>query len=171
MAISAYGKSVKSYSAWTEATEYAQGVFCVPTEDNGFCYEATTGGTSDTDAEGDPAVEPVWPNVIGETVADGSVVWTCREKEEEANPLSVSLSLKDTGGYSLKDIWVASPGDAVFYVYGSCDGVNWRLLDTITLPAGELHNDHLSMQNAYPYIAVGTAAEAVNEIEIVANQT
>jgi len=167
MAILAYGKSVKSYTAWQSEHEYSLEDYCVPSVDNGMCYECTTAGTS---SSGENPVEPSWPTIPGQTVADGSVVWTCREKEEEANPLSVTLDIKDSGGYSLKDIWVSSPGDAVFYVYGSYDGVSWRYLQTITLPDGELHNTHVSIQNAYPYIAVGTAAEAINEIEIVAGQ-
>lgn len=39
-------------------------------------FEATTGGTS-AELEGE---EPAWPLVAGETVQDGSVVWTAREE-------------------------------------------------------------------------------------------
>jgi hypothetical protein len=37
---------------------------------SGFEYEATAGGQTS-------AREPIWPKVIGGTVVDGSVTWTC----------------------------------------------------------------------------------------------
>lgn len=164
MAIRAYGKSVKSYTAWQVETVYALTNFRVPTSDNGMCYECTQAGTSGE-------AEPSWPNVPGFTVQDGTVVWTCREKAEEANPLTVTLSLGDAGGYSLKDIWVKSPGTGDFIVYGSYDGESWRQIDELSVPQGDRDNRHKGLQNAYPYIKVSTDLNQVNEIEIVSGQT
>ncbi len=163
MAIRVYGKSVASYTAWQASTPYLAGDFRVPTVDNGLTYECTQAGTSGL-------TQPQWPDVPGQTVQDGSVVWTCREKEEAPNPLTVTLELGDTGGYSLKDIWVVSdlPGD--FIVYGSYNGGNWRQIDEITVPQGNRTDRHKGLQNAYPYIKVSTDLAAVNEIEIVASQ-
>lgn len=162
MAIRAYGKSVASYTAWQALTAYELTNYRVPTVDNGLCYECTTAGSSDED-------EPNWPTVVEQTVQDGTGVWTCREKAEEANPLSVTIALGDTGGYSLKDIWVKSPGTGDFIVYGSYDGVTWRQFDELSLPHAERDNRHKSIQNAYPFIKVSTDLQAVNEIEIVAS--
>lgn len=42
-----------------------------PAKRTGYEYEATTPGQVGVE-------EPAWPVVVGETVLDGSVVWTCR---------------------------------------------------------------------------------------------
>lgn len=161
MAFRAYGKSVKSYTAWQASTAYSLEDYRVPTEDNGYCYECTTEGTSGLN-------EPSWPNVVNKTVQDGTVIWTCREKEGAANPLSVTLDLGYTLGYSLRDIWVKSSGTGDFIVYGSYDGTNWRQIDEVTVPFGDRDNRHKGVQNSYPFIKVSTDLQAVNEIEIVA---
>ena len=167
MAIKAYEKSVASYTAWEASTAYILQDFRIPTVDNGLCYECTTAGIS---SSGVSPGEPTWPNVVGQTVQDGTVVWTCREKAEAAGPLSVTLGLGDAGGYSLKDIWVKSSGTGDFIVYGSYDGDNWRQIDEIAVPQGNRDNRHKGLQNAYPFIKVSTDLNAINEIEIVASQ-
>ena len=168
MAIRAYGKSVATYTAWQAATPYLLGDFRVSTVDDGFCYEVTQAGTS---SSGENPTEPTWPDVPGQTIQDGTVVWTCREKEEAPGPLSVVLALGDSGGYSLKDIWVTSTAAGDFIVYGSYNGVNWRQIDELTVPQNPNKPDrHKGLQNAYPFIKVSTDLVAVNEIEIVASQ-
>jgi len=59
--------------AWAASTAYATASphFVTPTTPNGFRYECTTGGTSDSS-------EPTWPTTVGATVVDGTVTWTCR---------------------------------------------------------------------------------------------
>ena len=59
-------------SAWAASTAYALGDFVEPTTHNGYKYECTTAGTSGT-------TEPTWPTTPGNTVTDGTAVWTCRE--------------------------------------------------------------------------------------------
>jgi hypothetical protein len=78
-----FGDSRCSYdltpNAWAANTAYAVSVardhrdkrIVKPTVQNGFWYEATTGGTSG-------GTEPTWPTTIGGTVADGTVTWTAR---------------------------------------------------------------------------------------------
>jgi len=64
---------------WAAATLFATSadrdwkakVIVKPTTQNGFWYEATTGGTSHA------TTEPVWPTVVGNTIVDGTVTWTC----------------------------------------------------------------------------------------------
>jgi len=88
----------------------------------------------------------------------------------EGAALSVVL---DTLGVTAQiiEVWVKSNGAATFNVYGSQDGVTYRLCDTnnkIELTgAGEEHD---IFYNAYRFIKVSTTAENDNEIEIVAQR-
>jgi len=61
-----------STAVWAASTAYVLGDVRRPTTDNGFVYVVTTAGTSS-------GTQPTWPLVAGNTVTDGSVVWTCRE--------------------------------------------------------------------------------------------
>ncbi len=62
---------VPAYTAWVASTVTALGAMTVPTAANGYCYEATTAGTTGS-------TQPTWPTTPGNTVTDGTVVWTCR---------------------------------------------------------------------------------------------
>lgn len=56
---------------WTASTAYLVGDVIRPNlASNGFLYQCTTAGTSGASA-------PTFPTTIGNTVADGSCVWTC----------------------------------------------------------------------------------------------
>lgn len=160
MPFRAYGKSVQSYTAWSALTEYSLEEYRVPTVDNSWCYECTTAGTSG-------ATEPTWPRIVNATVQDGTVVWTCREKAAAPNPLSVTLSLGDTGGYSLRDVWLKSDGNVTFSIQVSNSGSDgtWRELDSENVNDSEEVHQY---QTAYPYMKVSTETSASNEIEIVA---
>jgi len=81
-------------TAWAASTAYALGDIVVPTAglENGFRYECTTAGTSDSSA-------PTWPTVEGGTVTDGTAVWTCRfgnHLGSGANGATLSLTKLDT---------------------------------------------------------------------------
>jgi len=62
---------------WQEMVEQGLSSYVRPTKHNGFEYECTTAGYTSS-------VQPVWPLTIGDTVADGSVVWTCRAYDVNA---------------------------------------------------------------------------------------
>jgi hypothetical protein len=66
-------QAVKDMTAttWAASTAYSLGDYVKPTSENGYCYECTTAGTSG-------ASEPTWPTTPGQTVADNTVIWTCR---------------------------------------------------------------------------------------------
>ena len=51
-------------------TAYGLGAVVEPLAGTGFQYRATTGGRT-------AKAEPRWPKTAGQTVTDGSVVWTC----------------------------------------------------------------------------------------------
>ena len=59
-------------TAWQVSTAYSLGDIVVPTtgKENGYRYECTTAGTSDSS-------EPTWPATVGATKTDGTVTWTC----------------------------------------------------------------------------------------------
>lgn len=60
-------------SEWEDLQAYALAAFVEPVTPNGYRYECTTAGTSG-------ATEPTWGTpVVGGTVSDGTVVWTCRK--------------------------------------------------------------------------------------------
>lgn len=56
---------------WLPNEQFSVAEFVRPPTATGFSYECTSAGTS-------AARAPLWPRTIGVTVADGSVVWTCR---------------------------------------------------------------------------------------------
>lgn len=57
---------------WRGAAEFQAGQYVLPEIDTGFEYECTTPGRT-------AAVAPrIWPSKTGETVEDGTVVWTAR---------------------------------------------------------------------------------------------
>lgn len=56
---------------WESGTVYSLGIYVKPSIENSRVYECTAAGTSG-------GGEPVWPTVIGDTVVDGTVTWTCR---------------------------------------------------------------------------------------------
>jgi hypothetical protein len=65
-------------SEWSANVAYAINAMVFPPQGvgyqiqagNGYVYTCTTAGTSAN-------VQPLWPTTIGQTVQDGSVVWTC----------------------------------------------------------------------------------------------
>lgn len=68
-----------SAAAWDGATGYALDDTVVPSTDNGYFYICTTAGTTDS-------AEPTWPTGVGDTVSDGTVVWTRRETSAAFEP-------------------------------------------------------------------------------------
>lgn len=71
---------------WAGTTAYTLGNMLEPTTPNTFVYRCTTAGTSD-------GSEPTWPTgAIGDTVADGTVVWTLVGKRHEITEITLALS-------------------------------------------------------------------------------
>ena len=64
-------------SLWLPGTEYTLGQYVRPTVPNGFEYECTNAGQTDTE-------EPDWPTTIAQTINDGSVEWTARDMATNA---------------------------------------------------------------------------------------
>ena len=72
---------------WLSGALIKIGRLCAP--GNGYLYEATVEGTTNT-------AEPTWPTTIGNTVTDGGVTWKCIE--QIGGPISVSATLDGSGG-------------------------------------------------------------------------
>lgn len=77
--------------AWEVATAYTLGQSVQPTLGNGFRYECTTAGTSHA------VTEPTWPTTIGDTVSDGTAVWTCASAQHPETEIKLALT---SGGLS-----------------------------------------------------------------------
>lgn len=76
---------------WSADTPFATGVKVRPTEATGFQY-SSSGGQSGPE-------EPSWPTVIGGTVTEGSITWTCEALAAD----SLADQIDD-------DSWLVPPG-------------------------------------------------------------
>lgn len=67
---------------WTPNTAYSLNDMRKPSQlnRNGMRYKVTTAGTSG-------ATEPTWPDIVGSTVTDGGITWTCDSVEETWLPI------------------------------------------------------------------------------------
>jgi hypothetical protein len=74
---------------WDNSEAVALGVSRRPTTPTGYRYEVTTAGTTHA------SVEPTWPVIIGSTISDGTVVWTCVAEERDVNEITLALSSGD----------------------------------------------------------------------------
>lgn len=100
-----------------------------PLQPNGFEYEVTTAGQSGQR-------EPVWPRTAGATVADGSVVWTCRA----ISTASLSATVSSVAWSADSGLTVASEtlqGQvARALVSGGTDGQTYRVTAEATCSDG-----------------------------------
>ncbi len=79
------GTGAGTVSAWAAATAYVAGSFVKPTSGAGqLLFECTTAGTSHA------STQPTWPTVAGNTVTDGTAVWTARRCEEVPDDLQLA---------------------------------------------------------------------------------
>lgn len=79
--------TAKPAPTWQASTAYILTNIVSPVTGNGFHYECTTAGTTGS-------TEPTWPTVVGNTVTDGTVVWTCRSA-------TVTIGVSNTGAKSI----------------------------------------------------------------------
>lgn len=115
---------------WRASTEYGPTEFVRPRIANGFEYEATNPGQSD-------AYEPRWPVTIGETVVDGSLVWTCRDFGTEASDTIEAVSVVSLDGELTIGRVQFIGMQAIFEVSGGVAGNVHDIEVTIITTAGE----------------------------------
>lgn len=77
------------YAHWRPNTEYASGAIIIPTTRirNGYKYSTNLGGTSG-------ATQPAWPITVGNTVTDGTVIWTNAGAAPTLTELQTSIGLE-----------------------------------------------------------------------------
>ncbi len=86
-------------AAWAASTDYSEGDVVHPTTLNGFVYECTAAGTSDSS-------EPAWPTTPGDTVTDGGATWECKavtanlNNYTNDNPIIIDSANHDAAGKS-----------------------------------------------------------------------
>lgn len=70
--------------SWVASTTYAANDIRRPTQPNrnGFCYKVTAGGGGAAGSS-----EPTWPALVGATVVDGALTWTCLALEDTYYPI------------------------------------------------------------------------------------
>lgn len=79
-------------TGWTASATKSLASLVKPVTENGYFYECTTAGVTDS-------AEPTWPAVPGGTVADGTAVWTCRAVAAAC----VAVSRQSDGGIMFHD--------------------------------------------------------------------
>jgi len=89
-------------TTWVTATAYAENDQVMPVTENGLVYYASTAGTTDDR-------EPIWTTTIGDTVSDGTVVWTCIGKAvPEPIRQAIKVSISDMFEYRETDYFGGS---------------------------------------------------------------
>lgn len=84
---------------WAATTAYSENDLRIPTTPNGYIYECTTAGTSG-------ATEPSWPSTLGNTMADGTAVWTCRSTAWANGEQTILLIIDGGSGESQATLYV-----------------------------------------------------------------
>lgn len=87
---------VQAESSWIASNAYVLTDYVAPTTSTGLRYECTTAGTSGT-------TEPDWPIEPGETVTDGTVVWTARRPAYTLKGLIRAQLETQKGSHSIGD--------------------------------------------------------------------
>jgi hypothetical protein len=112
---------------WAANEQFSQGEYARPNRPNGYSYEATTAGTSGYR-------EPIWPQTLGRTVQDGSVVWTCREASTNGLAEITSPSASpDPTGLTIADVSVSELTKILATYSGGSEGDDYDAVFTFTL--------------------------------------
>lgn len=121
---------------WVTVTAYALDDQVEPTVDNTYVYKCTTAGTA-------AVSEPTWPTVIGSTVVDGTVVWTCYAKNHPTTEVKLATTLigldTATGGAALSLGTVISGGSV------NAAEIHIRVTNTVTTPSTTVDNHHIGI--------------------------
>ena len=125
---------------WEASTAYTLGNLVEPTTPNTYAYQCTTAGTSDSG-------EPTFPTgAIGDTVADGTVVWTMIGKRHEITEIKLAST---SGGLP-----------------GATGGAAFNIATTIDSGVGNALEVHMRITNA---VATVSSTTGYHEIAVFVN--
>lgn len=109
---------------WAATTAYIVGDVVEPTTPNTYRYTCTTAGTS-------AGSEPTWPTgAIGDTVVDGTVVWTLTSKRHETTEIKLATT---SGGLAGATAGAAlSIGTTISSGVGNAQEIHIRVTNAVT---------------------------------------
>jgi hypothetical protein len=110
--------------------DFSLGAVVRAQRDTGWYYECTTAGRT---SENYPAV---FPRAAGETLQDGSVVWTCRHPSTPTLRSISSVVYTIPTGLTLES-QTEDPTVAYFTVSGGVDGEDYDVVARITPSSGD----------------------------------
>jgi hypothetical protein len=118
--------------------DFTLGAFARPHLGTGFYYEATTAGRT-------AARYPRWPRSAGETVNDGSVVWTARAPSAATLPSVASATWTVPDGITLE-----SQSEDGFFTHvtlsGGTDGESYELTCRMTDSNGVIREQSITIE-------------------------
>lgn len=112
---------------WRPNEQYSGGDYVRPNRPTGFAYQAS-GGTS-------AAADPRWPVVLGLTVVDGSITWTCVAAAANGlNAVSAPSAASDPVGLTISGVVVSETTKILAtYAIGGITGRDYTAVYTFTL--------------------------------------
>lgn len=117
--------------------DFVLNAFVRPQRGTGFYYEATTAGRSSR-------YYPVWPRAAGETVNDGSVVWTARHPDDAS--LTSVASADWTVPSGITEVSASESGFLTsITLSGGTDGVDYDILCRMTDSQGNVHEQTITV--------------------------
>jgi hypothetical protein len=88
------------FNSWEPNELYMQGEIVRPEMGTGFAYQAAGDGTTGSR-------RPRWPLTIGQTVTDGSIVWTCLTGDTNGiNPIESPSAFSEPAGLTIGSLAV-----------------------------------------------------------------
>lgn len=118
------------------------GDFVRPTPLNrtGYEYECTTGGQTGVE-------EPRWPVIPGETVQDGSVVWTCRAISNDSLLKTIVTAVWDGDGFTISDEAVFNTdGEQLAGCFVSGDQATGKYLVEVEIVFSDSHDERFGVE-------------------------
>jgi hypothetical protein len=113
-------------SFWQPNQPYDLAEYVRPTRSTGFAYQASAGLSG--------AREPIWPKVLGATVLDGSVTWTCVVAQSNGlNAITAPSAVADPTGLTIGSVSASETTNILATYSGGSLGQDYDAVFTFTL--------------------------------------